>query len=115
VALTAWPSGGAAGAGGAPRYLVGELVSADPGPPAGSGLQLRLRMSDAQARASAPAAPAPGEGGPGFQAASCSLFLDAVAGPKVTQGPPRTWGATATADRRVGRLRGAEHSGLRQG
>ena len=91
VALTAWPSGGAAGAGGAPRYLVGELVSAEPGPPAGSGLQLRLRMSDAQARASAPAAleaPAPGEGGPGFQAASCSLFLDAVAGSKVTQGAP---------------------------
>ena len=79
VALTAWPSGGAAGAGGAPRYLVGELVSAEPGPPAGSGLQLRLRMSDAQARASAPpTAPPPGEEGSGFQAASCSLFLDFI-------------------------------------
>ena len=89
VALTAWPSGGAAGAGGAPRYLVGELVSAEPGPPAGSGLQLRLRMSDAQARASAPpTAPPPGEEGSGFQAASCSLFLDAVSGSKVTQAAP---------------------------
>ena len=64
-------------------------MSAEPGPPAGSGLQLRLRMSDAQARASAPpTAPPPGEEGSGFQAASCSLFLDAVAGSKVTQGAP---------------------------
>jgi len=65
VALTAWPSGGA------PRYLVGELSSAEAGP---AELRLRLRMSAAQARASAPESlPSPA---PGFQAASCSLFLD---------------------------------------
>ena len=73
VALTAWVSGGAdAGAGAPPpRYLVGELTSAEAGP---AELRLRLRMSAAQARASAPgdlSSPAPG-----FQAASCSLFLD---------------------------------------
>ena len=74
VALTAWPSGGG------PRYLVGELTSAETGP---AELRLRLRMSAAQARAgdlaraaSAPEnLPAPA---PGFQAASCSLFLDAA-------------------------------------
>ena len=72
VALTAWSSGGAdAGTGGAPRYLVGELAGAESGP---AELRLRLRMSAAQARASAPGAlPSPA---PGFQAASCSLFLD---------------------------------------
>ena len=72
VALTAWSSGGAdAGSGGAPRYLVGELASAEAGP---AELRLRLRMSAAQARASAPESlPSPA---PGFQAASCSLFLD---------------------------------------
>merc|ERR1711903_397678 len=62
VALTAWPSGEAdAGAGAPPpRYLVGELTSAEAGP---AELRLRLRMSAAQARASAPGdppAPAPG-------------------------------------------------------
>ena len=72
VAVTAWVSGEAgAGTGGAPRYLVGELASAEAGP---AELRLRLRMSAAQARASAPGdLPAPA---PGFQAASCSLFLD---------------------------------------
>merc|ERR1711903_229407 len=65
VALTAWPSGGG------PQYLVGELSSAEAGP---AELRLRLRMSAAQVRASAPESPpAPA---PGFQAASCSLFLD---------------------------------------
>ena len=65
VALTAWPSGGG------PRYLVGELTSAETGP---AELRLRLRMSAAQARASAPGGlPSPA---PGFQAASCSLFID---------------------------------------
>ena len=68
VALTAWPSGGG------PRYLVGELAGAEAGP---AELRLRLRLSAAQARASAPGAlPAPA---PGFQAASCSLFLDPTA------------------------------------
>ena len=61
VALTAWPSGGG------PQYLVGELSSAEAGP---AELRLRLRMSAAQARASAP----------GFQATSCSLFLDPTLG-----------------------------------
>ena len=65
VALTAWPSGGG------PRYLVGELTRAEAGP---AELRLRLRMLAAQARASAPESPpAPAAG---FQAASCSLFLD---------------------------------------
>ena len=62
-----------AGTGGAPRYLVGELAGAESGP---AELRLRLRMSAAQARASAPgdlSSPAPG-----FQAASCSLFLDSI-------------------------------------
>ena len=75
MALTAWASGEAdAGAGAPPpRYLVGELTSAEAGP---SELRLRLRMSAAQARASAPEnLPSPA---PGFQAASCSLFLDPV-------------------------------------
>ena len=74
VALTAWPSGGADAGPGAPppRYLVGELAGAEAGP---AELRLRLRMSAAQARASAPGdLPSPA---PGFQAASCSLFLDA--------------------------------------
>ena len=88
VALTAWPSGGAAGAGGAPRYLVGELVSAEPGPPADSGLQLRLRMSDAQARASAPAAPAPGEGGSGFRPRSAASSSMPWQDPKSRREPP---------------------------
>merc|ERR1740127_265019 len=75
VALIAWPSGGGdAGTGGGPRYLVGELASAEAGP---AELRLRLRMSAAQARASAPGGlPSPA---PGFQAASCSLFLDPTA------------------------------------
>ena len=68
------PRRGSPGAGaGAPplRYLVGELASAEAGP---AELRLRLRMSAAQARASAPESlPSPA---PGFQAASCSLFLD---------------------------------------
>ena len=79
VALTAWVSGEAgAGTGGAPRYLVGELASAESGP---AELRLRLRMSAAQAQASAPKSPtgtasnnSPPAGG--YQAASCSLFLD---------------------------------------
>ena len=78
VALTAWPSGGAdAGGPGAPppRYLVGELAGAEAGP---AELRLRLRVSAAQARASAPEnLPSPA---PGFQAASCSLFLDPTIG-----------------------------------
>merc|ERR1711965_537225 len=50
VALTAWVSGEAgAGTGGGPRYLEGELASAEAGP---AELRLRLRMSAAQARAS---------------------------------------------------------------
>jgi len=50
---------------------VGELTSAEAGP---AELRVRLRMSAAQARASAPEnLPSPA---PGFQAASCSLFLD---------------------------------------
>ena len=50
---------------------MGELTSAETGP---AELRLRLRMSAAQARASAPESPpAPAAG---FQAASCSLFLD---------------------------------------
>ena len=65
MALTAWPSGGG------PRYLVGELASAEAGPAA---LRVRLRMSAAQARASAPGDPP--SPAPGFWAASCSLFLD---------------------------------------
>ena len=72
VALTAWPSGEADPGTGAPppRYLVGELASAEAGP---AELRLRLRMSAAQARASAPEAlPSP----PGFQASRCSLLLD---------------------------------------
>ena len=74
VALTAWVSGEAgAGMGGGPRYLVGELASAEAGP---AELRVRLRMSAAYARASAPGdLPSPA---PGFQAASCSLFLDAA-------------------------------------
>ena len=65
VALTAWPSGGG------PRYIVGELAGAEAGP---AELRLRLRVSAAQARASAPEIlPTPA-----FQAASCSLFLDAA-------------------------------------
>ena len=79
VALTAWVSGEADPGTGAPppRYLVGELASAEAGP---AELRLRLRMSAAQARASAPGAlPSPA---PGFQAASCSLFLDATAAKK---------------------------------
>merc|ERR1711903_269637 len=67
VALTAWPSGGG------PRYLVGELASAEAGPAA---LRVRLRMSAAQARASAPGDPP--SPAPGFRAASCSLFLDSI-------------------------------------
>ena len=70
VALTAWPSG-EAGTVSAPRYLVGELASAEAGPAA---LRMRLRMSAAQARASAPEGPS--SPAPEFQAASCSLFLD---------------------------------------
>ena len=71
VALTAWPSGGG------PQYLVGELSSAEAGP---AELRVRLRMSAAQARASAPKnLPSPA---PGFQGASCSLFLD----PEATTG-----------------------------
>jgi hypothetical protein len=72
VALTAWPSGGG------PRYLVGELASAAI-PQQGASLLVRLRVSAAQARASAPDEnlPAPA---PGFQAASCSLFLDPHSG-----------------------------------
>ena len=73
VALTAWVSGEADPGTGAPppRYLVGELTSAEAGP---AELRLRLRMSAAQARASAPKnLPSPA---PGFQGASCSLFLD---------------------------------------
>jgi hypothetical protein len=73
VALMAWSSGEADPGTGAPppRYLVGELASAEAGP---AELRLRLRMSAAQARASAPEnLPAPA---PGFQASSCSLFLD---------------------------------------
>jgi len=70
VALTAWPSG-ETGTVGAPRYLVGELASAEAGP---AELRLRLQMSAAQARASAPEGPS--SPAPGFQAASCSLFLD---------------------------------------
>jgi len=76
VALTAWPSGEADAGTAAPppRYLVGELTSAEAGP---AELRLRLRMSAAQARASAPESlPSPA---PGFQAASCSLFLDPTA------------------------------------
>ena len=75
VALTAWPSGEADPGTGAPppRYLVGELTSAEAGP---AELRLRLRMSAAQARASAPEDPP--SPAPGFQAASCSLFLDAI-------------------------------------
>jgi hypothetical protein len=74
VALTAWPSGGGdAGTGASPpRYLVGELASAEAGP---AELRLRLRMSAAQARASAPDENLPSPA-PGFQATSCSLFLD---------------------------------------
>ena len=72
VALTAWSSGGGgASTGGAPRYLVGELVSAEAGP---AELRLRLRSSAAQAQASTPedtSSPSPG-----FQAARCSLFFD---------------------------------------
>merc|ERR1711903_258899 len=78
VALTAWASGEADPGAGAPppRYLVGELTSAEAGP---AELRLRLRMSAAQARASAPGdPPAPA---PGFQAASCSLFLDQTGDP----------------------------------
>ena len=72
VALTAWPSG-ETGTVGAPRYLVGELASAEAGP---AELRLRLQMSAAQARASAPEnLPALEQG---FQAASCSLFLDST-------------------------------------
>ena len=67
VALTAWVSGEAdAGTGGAPRYLVGELVSAEVGP---AELRLRLLMSAAQASAA-------NDPEAEFQAASCSLFLD---------------------------------------
>ena len=75
VAVTAWVSGEADPGTGAPppRYLVVELTSAEAGP---AELRVRLRMSAAQARASAPGAlPSPA---PGFQAASCSLFLDAA-------------------------------------
>ena len=82
VALMAWSSGEADPGTGAPppRYLVGELASAEAGP---SELRLRLRMSAAQARASAPEnLPSPA---PGFQAASCSLFLDPWS---------RQWGGT---------------------
>ena len=73
MALKAWSSGGADAGTAAPppRYLVGELASAEAGP---AELRLRLRMSAAQARASAPESlPAPA---PGFQAARCSLFFD---------------------------------------
>ena len=50
---------------------MGELSSAEAGP---AELRVRLRMSAAQARASAPEnLPSPA---PGFQGASCSLFLD---------------------------------------
>ena len=74
VALTAWVSGEAdAGTGGAPRYLVGELVSAEVGP---AELRLRLLMSAAQAQASTPEATS--SPSPGFQAARCSLFLDYI-------------------------------------
>ena len=78
VAVTAWVSGEADPGTGAPppRYLVGELTSAEAGP---AELRLRLRMSAAQARASAPGdLPSPA---PGFQAASCSLFLDGTKNP----------------------------------
>ena len=74
MALTAWSSGGGdAGTGGAPRYLVGELVSAEVGP---AELRLRLLMSAAQAQASTPEATS--SPSPGFQAARCSLFLDYI-------------------------------------
>ena len=85
VALTAWSSGGAdAGTGGGPRYLVGEITSAEAGP---AELRVRLRMSAAQARASAPESPietasnnSPPAGG--YQAAICSLFLDLSEAPR---------------------------------
>ena len=77
VALTAWPSGEAGTGAPPPRYLVGELSSANAGP---AELQLRLKMSAAQAQASEPEnlpSPAPGfQNVPPFLAASCSLFLD---------------------------------------
>ena len=85
VALTAWVSGEADPGTGAPppRYLVGELTSAEAGP---AELRLRLRMSAAQARASAPEnLPSPA---PGLQAASCSLFLD----PSVASSSIPPWG-----------------------
>ena len=88
VALTAWVSGEAdAGAGAPPpRYLVGELTSAEAGP---AELRLRLRMSAAQARASAPGdLPSPA---PGFQAASCSLFLDGAKTPRHRPGDVGYW------------------------
>ena len=58
---------------GAPRYLVGELASAEAGP---AELRLSLRMSAAQARASAPEGPS--SPAPEFKAASCSLFIDVL-------------------------------------
>ena len=82
VALTAWPSeeADAGTAAPPPRYLVGELASAEAGP---AELRLRLRMSAAQARASAPDENRPSPA-PGFQAASCSLLLDQALGPSGT-------------------------------
>merc|ERR1711903_402308 len=79
VALTAWVSGEADPGTGAPppRYLVGELVSAEAGP---AELRLRLRMSAAQAQASTPEATS--SPSPGFQAARCSLFLDQGISPR---------------------------------
>jgi hypothetical protein len=77
VALTAWPSGEADPGAGAPppRYLVGELTSAEAGP---AELRLRLRMSAAQEEVDEPLVPASNTSPPagGYQAASCSLFLD---------------------------------------
>ena len=85
VALTAWVSGEADAGTGAPppRYLVGELAGAEAGP---AELRLRLRMSAAQAQASAPDENLPSPA-PGFQAASCSLFLDRSAGDPIRGSP----------------------------